>query len=66
MIELPPNQQGILDDFSQRPVSGPTIDGRDFAGNVRLARPTGEEAENTCSFRPAKGAVPDDTSCIAR
>ena len=39
VIELPPNQQGILDDFWQRPVPGPTIDGHEFAGDVGLAGP---------------------------
>jgi hypothetical protein len=37
VIELPPGQQGILDDFWQRPVPGPTVDGNAFA--VGLAGP---------------------------
>jgi hypothetical protein len=39
VIEVPPGQQGILDDFWQRPVSGPTIDGHEFAGDVGFAGP---------------------------
>ena len=39
VIELPPGQQGILDDFWQRPVPGPTIDGHAFAGDVAFAGP---------------------------
>jgi hypothetical protein len=39
VIEVPPGQQGILDDFWQRPVSGPTIDGHAFAGDVGFAGP---------------------------
>src|SRR5215469_4797239 len=37
VIEVPQGQQGILDDFWQRPVPGPTIDGHDFAGDVGFA-----------------------------
>jgi hypothetical protein len=39
VIDLPPGQQGILDDFWQRPVPGPTINGHVFAGDVGLAGP---------------------------
>ena len=31
----------LLDDFWQRPVPGPTLDGRSFAGEVGLAGPDG-------------------------
>src|SRR6516162_8073137 len=41
VIELPPGQQGILDDFWQRPIPGPTIGGHAFAGDVGLAGPDG-------------------------
>jgi hypothetical protein len=39
VIEVPPGQQGILDDFWQRPVPGPTIDAHAFAGDVGFAGP---------------------------
>jgi hypothetical protein len=39
VIEIPPQQQGILDDFWQRPIAGPTIAGKFYAGDVGLAGP---------------------------
>jgi hypothetical protein len=39
VIEVPPQQQGILDDFFQRPIPGPTIDGKAYAGDVGLPGP---------------------------
>src|SRR6516165_7352586 len=39
VIDVPPGQQGILDDFWQRPISSPTIDGHEFAGDVGFAGP---------------------------
>jgi hypothetical protein len=39
VIEIPPEQQGILDDFFQRPIAGPTIGGRFYAGDVGLPGP---------------------------
>ena len=39
VIEVPPKQQGILDDFWQRPMVGPTIDGHTFVGDVGFAGP---------------------------
>jgi hypothetical protein len=39
VIEVPPRQQGILDDFWQRPLEGPTIDGHTFVGDVGFAGP---------------------------
>jgi hypothetical protein len=39
VIEVPPRQQGILDDFWQRPLTGPTIDGHTFVGDVGFAGP---------------------------
>ena len=41
VIEVPPRQQGILDDFWQRPLDGPTIDGHTFVGDVGFAGPDG-------------------------
>lgn len=39
VVEAPPGVQGILDDFFQRPLVGPTIDGRAWIGDVGLAGP---------------------------
>ena len=67
VIELPPNQQGILDDFWQRPVPGPTVGGHDFAGDVGLAGPDRGEGGNISCFHPAtRGRCRTDTSCTAR
>jgi hypothetical protein len=41
VVEVPPKNQGILDDFYQRPLSGPVIDGRTFAGDFGFAGPDG-------------------------
>jgi hypothetical protein len=39
VIEVPPGQQGILDDFWQRPIPGPTVEGKTYAGDVGLPGP---------------------------
>jgi hypothetical protein len=41
VVEVPPNNQGILDDFYQRPLSGPAIDGKTFTGDFGFAGPDG-------------------------
>src|SRR5499427_2331967 len=41
VFEAPPGLQGILLDFWQRPIPGPTIDGHAFAGDVGLPGPDG-------------------------
>src|ERR1700761_3016821 len=41
VVEVPPNNQGILDDFYQRPLTGPTIDGKAFTGDFGFAGPDG-------------------------
>jgi hypothetical protein len=43
VFEAPPGLQGILLDFWQRPIPGPTIDGRPFAGDVGLPGPDGSK-----------------------
>jgi hypothetical protein len=59
VIELPPGQQGILDDFWQRPIPGPTIDGHDFAGDVGLAGPDRGEGGKYLLLPPGyDGTVP--------
>jgi hypothetical protein len=40
-VEVPANNQGILDDFYQRPLTGPTIDGKTFTGDFGFAGPDG-------------------------
>ncbi len=39
VVEAPEGVQGILDDFFQRPLAGPTMDGRTWMGDVGLAGP---------------------------
>jgi hypothetical protein len=59
VIELPPGQQGILDDFWQRPVPGPTIAGHTFAGDVGFAGPDRGEGGKYLLIPPGyEGAVP--------
>jgi len=41
VVEVPPKNQGILDDFFQRPLTGPTIDGKIFSGDFGFAGPDG-------------------------
>src|SRR5262245_3895977 len=41
VFEAPPGLQGILLDFWQRPIAGPTIDGHAFLGDVGLPGPDG-------------------------
>lgn len=39
VVEVPPGVQGMFDDFFQRPLEGPTIDGHTWVGDVGLAGP---------------------------
>ena len=41
VMEAPAGLQGILMDFWQRPIPGPTIDGHAFAGDVGMPGPDG-------------------------
>nr|WP_199043161.1 DUF1254 domain-containing protein [Dyella sp. ASV24] len=41
VVEVPPKNQGIFDDFYQRPLTGPTIDGHTFTGDFGFAGPDG-------------------------
>jgi hypothetical protein len=60
VIDLPPGQQGILDDFWQRPVPGPTVDGHAFAGDVGLAGPDGGKGGKYLLLPPGyAGSVPN-------
>jgi hypothetical protein len=60
VIEIPPEQQGILDDFWQRPIAGPTVDGKFYAGDVGLAGPDKGKGGKFLVLPPSyKGDVPD-------
>jgi hypothetical protein len=39
VFEAPPGLQGMLLDFWQRPIPGPTIDGHEFFGDVGVPGP---------------------------
>jgi len=59
VIDVPPGQQGILDDFWQRPISSPTIDGHEFAGDVGFAGPDQGKGGKYLLLPPGfKGEVP--------
>ena len=59
VIEVPPKLQGILDDFWQRPVVGPTIGGHTFAGDVGFAGPDKGEGGKYLLLPPGyQGTVP--------
>jgi hypothetical protein len=60
VIEIPPEQQGILDDFWQRPIPGPTVDGKAYAGDVGLVGPDKGKGGKFLVLPPRyQGAVPD-------
>ncbi len=59
VIDLPPGQQGILDDFWQRPIPGPTVDGHAFAGDVGFAGPDRGKGGKYLLIPPGyEGAIP--------
>lgn len=39
VVEAPKGVQGLFDDFWQRPITGPTIDGHTWVGDVGFAGP---------------------------
>jgi hypothetical protein len=60
VIEVPPRQQGILNDFWQRPIEGPTIDGKSYAGDVGFAGPDHGKGGKFLVLPPGyQGKVPD-------
>lgn len=60
VIEVPPRQQGILNDFWQRPIAGPTIDGKTYAGDVGFAGPDRGKGGKFLVLPPGyAGNVPD-------
>ena len=48
VFDAPPELQGILLDFWQRPIPGPTIDGHAYFGDVGLPGPTPARAGSSC------------------
>ncbi|QIG51011.1 DUF1254 domain-containing protein [Nordella sp. HKS 07] len=60
VFEAPPELQGILLDFWQRPIPGPTIDGRAFFGDVGLPGPDGGKGGKFLILPPGyDGPIPD-------
>ena len=60
VIEIPPQQQGILDDFWQRPIPGPTVDDKTYAGDVGLAGPDKGKGGKFLLLPPGyEGSAPD-------
>lgn len=57
VFEAPPGLQGILLDFWQRPIPGPTIDGRAFQGDVGLPGPDGGKGGKFLILPPGAGRV---------
>ena len=60
VFEAPPGLQGILLDFWQRPIPGPTIDGKPFFGDVGLPGPDAGKGGKFLILPPSyEGAIPD-------
>jgi hypothetical protein len=60
VFEAPPGLQGILLDFWQRPIPGPTIDGHEFFGDVGLPGPDAGKGGNFLILPPGyEGEVPE-------
>ena len=64
VVEAPAGVQGIFDDFFQRPLVGPTIDGKTWVGDVGLAGPDKGKGGTYVLLppdykgEPPKGSVP--------
>ncbi|WP_081850830.1 DUF1254 domain-containing protein [Caballeronia grimmiae] len=60
VVEIPPKQQGILNDFWQRPIEGPDIDGKQYAGDVGFAGPDRGKGGKFLVLPPGyRGAAPE-------
>ena len=60
VFEAPPGLQGILLDFWQRPIPGPTIDGHEFFGDVGLPGPDAGKGGKFLILPPGyEGDVPE-------
>ena len=61
VVEVPHGVQGLFDDFWQRPLIGPTIDGHTWIGDVGLAGPDRGKGGTYILLPPDyKGGVPND------
>ncbi|MEJ8855060.1 DUF1254 domain-containing protein [Variovorax robiniae] len=59
VIDAPPNLQAILDDYWQRPIEGPTVDGRKYLGDVGQPGPDKGKGGKYLVLPPGyKGQVP--------
>src|SRR5271157_813353 len=60
-VEAPPDLQGLFDDFFQRPLIGPTIDGHTWIGDVGFAGPDKGKGGTYVLLPPDyNGEVPKD------
>jgi hypothetical protein len=60
VFEAPPGLQGILLDFWQRPIPGPTVEGREFLGDVGLPGPDAGKGGKFLLLPPGyQGPVPE-------
>jgi len=61
VVEAPPGVQGMFDDFWQRPIVGPTIDGHIWKGDVGLAGPDAGKGGTYILLPPGyDGPEPDE------
>lgn len=61
VIDAPPKLQALLDDFWHRPLTGPTIDGRTYLGDVGIPGPDhGEGGKYLIVPEGYDGDVPED------
>ncbi|MGW4529632.1 DUF1254 domain-containing protein [Nocardia sp. NPDC004340] len=66
VIEAPPGVQGILDDFWQRPILGPIIDGHQHKGDVGLVGPDGGEGGRYVLLSPGYTGDEPDSGFVYR
>lgn len=60
VIDVPPGLQGILDDFFQRPICGPQLEGHTWCGDVGLPGPDKGKGGKYLLLPPGyQGNVPD-------
>jgi Protein of unknown function (DUF1254) len=67
VFEAPPGLQGILLDFWQRPIPGPTIGGNAFFGDIGFAGPDGGKGGKFLILPPGyDNPVPDGLAGLSR
>lgn len=67
VVEAPPGVQGMFDDFFQRPIVEPTIDGKTWRGDVGLAGPDKGKGGTYVLLPPGyDGPEPTEASSTAR